>query len=167
LGSTTEEDMVGIVENTKTAAAISMPIIEIGALFGLPTQLIATYKPADKPLIAVELFNWNPFILSPSDHRVFINRVLSYCKAHCNTCIYDGSNADFYRSYQCETPAMVFIDADHSYEGVKFDIDWAVKKGVPIISGHDYTALHPGVKRAVDEAFCDDINHKGNRVDAF
>lgn len=54
---------------------------------------------------------------------------------------------------------FVFIDANHSYEGVKIDIEsWLskVKKG-GIIAGHDYfTRVHPGVKQAVDELFIQD-----------
>lgn len=52
---------------------------------------------------------------------------------------------------------FVFIDADHSYEGCKADIEaWAPKvKSGGYLCGHDYD--HPikvdfGVKRAVDEA---------------
>lgn len=58
---------------------------------------------------------------------------------------------------------FVFIDADHRYEGVKADIlGWMpkVKKG-GIIAGHDYKVpgrRHPGVKRAVNEIFGDDVN---------
>lgn len=50
---------------------------------------------------------------------------------------------------------FVFIDADHSYEGCKADIDaWSpkVRKG-GIISGHDYNPKWPGVIKAVDERF--------------
>jgi hypothetical protein len=53
---------------------------------------------------------------------------------------------------------FVFIDGDHSYDGVKLDIKlWLskVKKG-GWIGGHDYDHPKlPGVKRAVDEAFTD------------
>ncbi|TXI03390.1 MAG: class I SAM-dependent methyltransferase [Rhizobium sp.] len=54
---------------------------------------------------------------------------------------------------------LVFIDADHSYEGVKADIAaWLPKiKGGGWIGGHDYRNPDPrfrfGVDRAVDEAF--------------
>lgn len=55
---------------------------------------------------------------------------------------------------------MVFLDADHSYEGVRADIKaWLprVRKG-GWIGGHDYGNDEPaydfsGVKRAVDEVF--------------
>lgn len=52
---------------------------------------------------------------------------------------------------------FVFIDADHSYEGVRADlVAWAPKlRPGGILSGHDYgLPTHPrfGVKQAVDEA---------------
>jgi len=49
---------------------------------------------------------------------------------------------------------MIFIDGDHSYRSVLYDIsDWerTVKPG-GLICGHDYN-VHPGVKLAVDECF--------------
>jgi len=156
-GSISGEDKTGIIENTKKAAAYPGPIVEIGALFGFTTQLIATHKPRDKALIAVENFIWNPFLLPPRHHQSFTERALYYCTKELNTQIFDGSNELFYNSYKGEKPAMVFIDADHTYEGVKTDIAWARKTRVPIISGHDYCDVHPGVRRAVDEAFGENI----------
>lgn len=161
-GSISEEDEKGIIELTKKAGFLPGPIVEIGALFGLTTQLIATYKPIEKKLIAVEKYSWNPFCIPPNDHRVITQRVLRYIIAHCNTSIFDGSNRDFYDTYEGEKPSMVFIDADHSYEGVKEDIDWATKLGIPIIAGHDYCELHPGVVRAVDEVFQNNIEVIGS-----
>jgi hypothetical protein len=52
---------------------------------------------------------------------------------------------------------LVFIDADHSYEGCRDDIKayWPKVKAGGIISGHDYAnddfRFGPMVKRAVDE----------------
>lgn len=49
---------------------------------------------------------------------------------------------------------FVFIDGDHSYEGVKQDIlDWfpKLRKG-GVLAGHDYN-VWPGVTNAVDELF--------------
>jgi predicted O-methyltransferase YrrM len=51
---------------------------------------------------------------------------------------------------------VAFLDADHSYEGLKADIAaWLPKvKSGGILCGHDYsTADWPGVVQAVDEAF--------------
>ena len=46
---------------------------------------------------------------------------------------------------------MVFIDAGHTYEEVKKDIELWKNKAKKIICGHDYN--FPGVKQAADEAF--------------
>ena len=57
---------------------------------------------------------------------------------------------------------FVYIDADHSYEGVKADIiAWLpkVKKNGGYLCGHDY-GIFPGVKKAVDEMFsCSTVNY--------
>lgn len=48
---------------------------------------------------------------------------------------------------------LVFIDANHSYENVKLDINlWLPKvKNKGILAGHDYHSGWPGVIKAVDE----------------
>jgi len=51
---------------------------------------------------------------------------------------------------------LTMIDADHEYESVYRDIRLWAPKTSRILCGHDYdayTGAHPGVKRAVDEAF--------------
>lgn len=53
---------------------------------------------------------------------------------------------------------IILIDADHSYEGCKRDIE-LYKNKAKIIIFHDYdTASWPGVKRAVDESGLKPIN---------
>jgi hypothetical protein len=57
---------------------------------------------------------------------------------------------------ECGTLDFVFVDADHSYEGCKQDIEaWYPKlKDGGLLCGHDYERLkypREGVKRAVDE----------------
>ena len=56
---------------------------------------------------------------------------------------------------------VVFIDADHSYDAVKSDIEaWYPKvKNKGIIAGHDYGGW-PGVTRAVNERFLTNIKVK-------
>lgn len=44
------------------------PIIEIGSLFGSSTKVLLTAKKPDQPLIAVDLFSWNPAQLTPEQH---------------------------------------------------------------------------------------------------
>lgn len=65
-------------------------------------------------------------------------------------------SAEAARDISDESVDLVFIDADHSYEGVRRDIEaWTPKiKPGGIISGHDYESNEfPGVVRAVNEAF--------------
>ena len=60
--------------------------------------------------------------------------------------------------YENESLDFIFLDASHDYESVKEDLNvWYPKlKKTGIIAGHDYTS-HPGVKKAVDEFFAQDI----------
>jgi hypothetical protein len=62
--------------------------------------------------------------------------------------------------FQDESVDAVFIDGDHSYEGVKQDIAaWIGKvKSGGVICGHDY--LLPSVKQAVDEYFGDSVQFR-------
>lgn len=56
---------------------------------------------------------------------------------------------------------FIYIDGDHSYRGIKIDIELARKK-VKVggfICGHDYTPQFPGVIQAVDE-FCNTYKTK-------
>lgn len=63
-----------------------------------------------------------------------------------------------------ESCDLVFIDADHSYDGVKRDIrGWKdrVKRG-GILAGHDYSPEYDGVRRAVNELLGkDNIEQRG------
>jgi hypothetical protein len=65
-------------------------------------------------------------------------------------------SADFIKSLEDESVDLIYIDGDHSYSGVKSDLENSyskVKKG-GFICGHDYTSPRfDGVVRAVDE-FC-------------
>ena len=73
------------------------------------------------------------------------------------------NKTDILRSYDGNTFDMIYIDADHSYEGVKRDLEISYKKvkNGGYIMGHDYeqnfkktkNVYNHGVKKAVDE-FC-------------
>jgi hypothetical protein len=153
-GGISEDDERGVREAVARAASFGGPIVEIGTLFGWTAQLIASVKSPEKELIAVDNFSWNPFCIPSDDHRMITRRTLHYCLEHCRTRIFDGTSREFYDSYQGPPPSMLFIDGDHSYEGVKADIDWACQCGVPVIAGHDYQpVLHQPIIRAVNEKF--------------
>lgn len=49
---------------------------------------------------------------------------------------------------------FIYIDALHTYEGVKRDIELWLPKAKHFIGGHDYRSRHhPGVQLAIDEEF--------------
>jgi hypothetical protein len=56
----------------------------------------------------------------------------------------------FYRTYDGPPPALVPLDAVHTYEETKVDIQWARSVRASIICGHDYSERFRGVVRAVD-----------------
>ena len=59
---------------------------------------------------------------------------------------------------------FIYIDGDHSYEGVKADINNYFNKlktdTTSFIGGHDYTNEWPGVVSAIDEAFPEKTKQK-------
>lgn len=67
--------------------------------------------------------------------------------------IYKGDGAEYAKNLPDHSLDLVFIDADHSYEAVKRDIDsWKNKvKFEGILAGHDI--LWDSVKQATDEKF--------------
>lgn len=128
------------------------PIIEIGTLFGRSALIIAIAKEAERPFLTVDTYAWNPAGLSPDQHEHLTRRALQEAQAeHCLTVV-TADKSEFYETYTGPPPAMVFIDADHSYEAAREDILWAREQNCPTISGDDYTPSMPGVVKAVDEA---------------
>lgn len=138
------------------------PIIEIGTLFGMTTTRLAQWKRAGKRLITVDNFGWNPLELTSDEHYELTKGVLSYLIAVQDVELLKQGKSEFYASYTGPGPALVFLDAIHSYEETKRDIEWAIRVGAQIISGHDYSPEFPGVVRAVEE--CGGLQDKGGTV---
>ena len=64
---------------------------------------------------------------------------------------FKGTLAEFTEMHPFMRPDLVYIDACHTYEGCKGDIQEALKLEPKIIAGHDYAVWCSGVMRAVDE----------------
>jgi predicted O-methyltransferase YrrM len=126
-------------------------IIEIGALFGFSTQALLEGCTTNK-VVVIDNFTWNPIGLTKSRHRELFYSNMSYFLRRGMMEIFEGTSESFFsNSYNDENVAMVFIDADHSYEGVRADIEQALKVSPVIICGDDYH--FEGVKKAVNEFF--------------
>jgi hypothetical protein len=70
-----------------------------------------------------------------------------------NLKILKGSSVDMAKTFNGNKVDMVYIDAGHTYEEVKSDIETWLPKCNKFIVGHDYQEDFPGVKQAVDEIF--------------
>lgn len=70
-----------------------------------------------------------------------------------NLVILKGASVDMAGTFNGNRVDMVFIDADHTYEGCKSDIEAWLPKCNRIMCGHDYSDSFPGVIQAVNEKF--------------
>lgn len=160
-GSITAEERAELIRLAAKSKAHGGPIVEIGTLFGFSTQALALGKAREQQLHTVDLYCWNPYGFTPAHHEQFTRMNLDFLCSRENVLLFRGSNTEFYDQWTGGSPSLVFIDAEHSYEGVKKDIEWALQSGANVISGHDYGPQWPGIVRAVQEYFGDDIQVVG------
>jgi predicted O-methyltransferase YrrM len=127
------------------------PIIEIGTLIGATTSRMALCKSPSQCILTVDNYCWNPWRLPPDLHHALAAQVLFYLVESSQVEQVRMDKREFFRRYDGPAPALVFLDAWHTYEETKADIEWARGVGAAIVCGHDYSAQFPGVQRAVDE----------------
>jgi hypothetical protein len=132
-------------------APANRPIVEIGTLFGGSTRILALFKPRETTLITVDNFGWNPFGLTHNQHLEITRQMLADLGASDNVELRDMDKEAFYAGYAGPPPGLVFLDANHSYESTRRDIEWARAVGAGLICGHDYSPRFPGVMQAVNE----------------
>jgi len=111
-----------------------------------PTEMVSGDKDGNN-IISVDLEKMYTKIVDEFKN----SEVVKVVKSH---------TVDFLNSLKDEYLDVVYIDADHSYEAVKKDLEFSFKKikNNGIIMGHDYTnGMFPEVVRAVDE-FCKKYN---------
>jgi hypothetical protein len=128
------------------------PIVEIGTLFGWSTRVMVLFKEPERELLTVDSYVWNPLSLPSQRHERATGEALDEAVQRYNVRLINRDKAAFYASYAGPPPAFVFLDAIHSYEETRKDIDWARRVQAKTICLHDYSPKHPGVMRAVDEA---------------
>lgn len=153
LGGLTEEEMQGLISWLPEEGLF----VEVGTLFGLTARAIAAARPKLK-IVAVDNFCWNPFGLPAQVHEAFTRRILAQEIAAGQVQLLNMDSAQFraaITNQKLALPDVIFFDADHRYEAVKEEIEWAKSVGIKTICGHDYGNPNPrfGVMRAVDETF--------------
>ncbi|MFC1629033.1 class I SAM-dependent methyltransferase [Gemmatimonadota bacterium] len=127
------------------------PIIEIGTHLGKSTCILAEHKERDRELITVDNYSWNSLGMSRELFHLFTSRILTIGVRSLNVTQVDMEKDRFYATYDGPVPAMIFLDADHSYEATRDDLAWARRTGCSVICGHDHRPEHPGVIQAVEE----------------
>jgi hypothetical protein len=127
------------------------PIVEIGTLFGATATHMALFKAREQKIVTVDTYSWNPWGLSNQTHFELTGRILYFLvQTGQLEQIKQDKNA-FYAAYRGPAPSLVFLDAVHTYEETKKDIEWARSVGAKLIAGHDYSDKFPGVQQIVDE----------------
>lgn len=151
---------------------LNNPVVaEVGVAFGSLSRFLLQHHPG---LRLVMVDNWLPELERPRHYRATrdSNAHLTPEKAQTHrgwsmqvaddyagrTIVLEGDSAKMAFKVDGESLDLCFVDADHSYEGVRRDlVAWypKVRRG-GWISGHDYANNDPrfdfsGVKRAVDE----------------
>jgi hypothetical protein len=151
LGTVEPEGLVFLRRLVEKSRQFPGPIIEIGTLFGATAIHMALAKGPGQRIITVDAYTWNPWGLSPQTHYELTKRILLYVvQTEQVQQVKQDKNA-FYTAYRGPAPALVFLDAIHTYEETKKDIEWASSVGAALIAGHDYSENFPGVQRAVNE----------------
>jgi predicted O-methyltransferase YrrM len=161
-GTVDKTEYEGLIKLASEASSLfpHMKIVEIGALFGFSTQAILEGSLNNK-VVLVDNFAWNPIGLSPLRHELMLKSNLNYFIRQNRVEIYKGLSSDIKLfDMTHDNVSMVFIDADHSYEGVLCDIKFAKSINTKIICGDDYSFA--GVKKAVDETFGENVKFIGD-----
>ncbi len=131
--------------------------VEIGSFFGCSTVYMAVEIINSGKYIKFDSidnwgFKWN---LDGNIVDVY-ERYLENIKPVKNIInVVKGKSVDMSKYYKDNSLDFVFIDADHTYTGVKDDVlNWYPKvKNDGIIAGHDYIKDYNGVIEAVNDFF--------------
>lgn len=117
-------------------------VLEIGSAFGYSAIVMAR--------LAESVHAVDPHDAHGSRYAMQSN--LDICDLDTKVSIIPLSSRDAV-PFLCPTYDMVFIDGDHTYEGIMFDLYLARDKS-PLIACHDYGEQScPGVREALDEFF--------------
>ncbi len=128
------------------------PIVEIGTLFGSSTRAMLLRKTPEQKILSVDSYDWNPLNISKELHSSITAQILEEAERTCNLERVVSDKNVFFKSYDGPPPALVFLDAIHTYDETKKDIEWAKSVDAQIICGHDYDReKFPGVCQIVDE----------------
>ncbi len=139
-------------------ASKSNSVVEIGCWKGRSTkELLESCKGT---VYAVDNFTGSEYDMTGPMHDALAGIELNVYEefkknvgSYKNLKILKGLSVEVANSLNGDRFDMVFIDAGHTYEEVKSDIEAWLPKCDKYIVGHDYSDEFPGVKQAVNEKF--------------
>jgi hypothetical protein len=150
--------------------------VELGAWKGKSTSFVVTEiinRGLDIKFYTVDTFNGVLNGTDQSENNAYKQYDLTsiydtfkentkHIKKHFKTIVNDSARAA--ALFDDNSVDAIFIDAGHSYESVKLDLNsWFPKmKPGSLMSGHDYAQYYPGVVSAVDEFFKGHLDHIEN-----
>lgn len=149
-GFMSEEELTWLYETAQRMNSV----VEIGSWKGRST--IALLEGCDGPVVAVD--NWsghdpssNGFLESQVAVEDVYDTFRRNTEGYYNLTVIRGQSAE--SADQFEQADLVFIDAEHTYEGCKADIEAWLPRTRKMIAIHDFNASWPGVMQAVNEKF--------------
>ena len=149
---TVEPDGLALLSKlVKRTHGVPGPIVEIGTLFGRTATHMALFTAPEQKIITVDTYTWNPWHLSRETHHFLTSQILFYLVQTGRVEQLKMDKNHFYATYRGPAPSLVFLDAIHTYEETKKDIQWAKSVGAHLIAGHDYSDRFPGVQQVVHE----------------
>lgn len=159
MNQTQLEDCKLIANNILQFFPKNRPIIgvELGVKEG---YLSSTFLSINTDLImhSVDLWGSHESISETHDHDTNYNLAVSNLKKFDGrSIIHKMLTIDAIKKFDDNSLDFVYIDATHTYEAVKQEIELWSKKVKPdgLISGHDYVSGWPGVIKAVNESIID------------
>jgi len=127
--------------------------VEIGSYLGRSTVVIAAGLAIGSK---GSVFSIDPHISKASNYELFLENIENSLFVNHIIPVRNPSekvlrNRSIHRIFR-HPIGLLFIDGDHTYEGVKKDLEWVdvVYRG-GIIALHDYTSKFPGIVKAVNE----------------
>ena len=148
-------------------------IVELGVWKGVIPRFILPRNP-DWKYVGVDLYEPQPDNPSETyepgenghawDHETYFKEVSEILDMYDNAKLLRMHTVEAAHEFDDKSIDFVFVDADHSYEGVKADLEaWIPKiRSGGMIAGHDYTEEFPGVIEAVHERFAGVLNFPDN-----
>lgn len=131
-------------------------ILEVGSWKGRSTHAWATGVRGK--IIALDSWKGSDFVLDDTNRLAKQEDVLATFKNNMkefnNIVIHETRSLEGAKTYADKSMDVVFIDAGHTYEDVKADIEAWLPKAKMVLCGHDYLPdVWMGVIQAVDEKF--------------